>query len=222
MALITFRERTLDGSQGRVLYTGDHADDAAALTHCASAGVDLTRADLSNRVLDGANVSGLIAPKCDLRGASCRNWVADRLVNRRTCELSASLLQGATITGVLTHANLACTQPTRFRAETGPGTRLRGVDWSACPDVIELPVPHREKLATGRVIALRNGTGWKVHAGDRGVMTEAQAKVTLAERPEYADALAYLDSDECLRLKAEIEAQPASALETKTETATKR
>lgn len=211
MAIVTFRMRTDDGSQGRVLYTGDHASDAAALTHCAANGVDLTRADLSNRTLDGANVSGLIAPKCDLRNSSCRNWTADRRVGGRVCELSASLLQGATISGVFTAANLACTQPTRFRAETGANTRLRGVDWSQCPDVIELPVTRRERDRVGRVVALRNGTGWKVHAGERGVMTETDARTQLATNADYAPALAYLDSQECLARKAEIEARPASA-----------
>jgi hypothetical protein len=206
-----FRERTLDGTQGRVLYTGVHADDAAALTHCAANGVNLTRADLSGRTLDGANVSGLIAPKCDLRGASCRNWVADRLVSGRACELSASLLQGAVITGTLTYANLACTQPTALRAELGPNTRIRGCDWSLCPDVLEPPIPRAVRDRVGRVVVARNGTGWRVHAGDDGCMTEAQAKVTLASRTEYAQALEWLDSAEAATAKAAIEARPVGS-----------
>jgi hypothetical protein len=207
MAIVTIRMRTDDGSQGRVLYTGDHASEAAALTHCAANGVDLTRADLSNRTLDGANVSGLIAPKCDLRNSSCRNWTADRRVGGRVCELSASMLQGAVITGTLTHANLACTQPTALRAELGANTRIRGCDFSRCPDVLELLKSQR----VGVVIACRNGTGWKVHAGDDGCMTEAQAKTALGARPEYAQAMAWLDSAEAAQAKAAIEARPVGS-----------
>lgn len=212
MAIVTFRERTEDEvSQGRVLYTGDHANDAAALTHCAANGISLNRADLRNRNLDGANVSGLIAPKADLRGASCRNWTADRRVGGRVCELSAAILEGAVITGTLTVANLACTQPTAFRAETGAETRIRGCDWSRCPDVLVLPTPREEVTRTGKCIALRNGVGWKVHAGARGVLTEAQAKVTLAALPEYAAAMAWLDTPEATAAKAAIEARPAGS-----------
>lgn len=213
MAIVTFRMRTDDGSQGRVLYTGDHASDAAALTHCAANGVDLTRADLSNRTLDGADVSGLIAPKCDLRRSSCRGWIADKVVNGRVCELSASMLQGAIITSsAFTHANLECTQPTSFRCNVGPGTRLRGVDWSRCPDVIELPVSRRELDRVGRVVACRNGSsGWKVHAGRRGVFAETDARAQLAAEADYAPLVAYLDSAECAARKAEIEARPAGA-----------
>jgi hypothetical protein len=212
MAIVTFRMRTDDGSQGRVLYTGDHVSEAAALTHCAANGVDLTRADLSNHTLDGANVSGLIAPKCDLRNSSCRNWTADRTVAGRTCELSASLLQGAVITGTLTFVNLECTQPTTFRCNVGPATRLRGADWSQCPDVIELPVTRRELDRVGRVVACRNGSsGWKVHAGERGVFTETDARTQLATEADYAQLLAYLDSPECAQRKTEIEARPVAA-----------
>jgi hypothetical protein len=132
-------------------------------------------------------------------------------VNGRTCELSASLLQGARISSAaFTHANLSCCgAPAAFRVEPGPNLRLRGVDWSQCPDVIELPVAKRERDRVGRVLAVRNGTGWKVHAGTRGVMTEATARTTLAAVPEYAETLAYLDSAECTQRKSEIEARPA-------------
>lgn len=200
MAIQTFQTAT-----GAVLYSGDHVSRIAALEFCALNGVYLGGVVLAGETLNGANVSGLQAPDADLQGALCRNWVADRLVGGRMLELSAARLQGAIITGTLTFANLACTQPTGFRAETGANTRLRGCDWSLCPDVIVLPVRDDH---VGKVIALRNGTGWKVHAGARGVLAEAQAKVTLAARPEYAAAMAWLDTQEAIDAKATIDGRP--------------
>lgn len=169
------------------------------------AGVDFAHADFRGVIFDGADISGLWAPHADFEGASMRNVTANRAVLGRVLELSSASLQGCVITGTLTHANLACTHPTAMRAELGANTRIRGVDWSDCPDVIVLPVRDD---AVGKVIACRNGTGWKVHAGARGVLSEAQAKVTLAARPEYAAALAYLDSAEGVAAKAAIDARP--------------
>lgn len=169
------------------------------------AGVDFAHADLRGVVFDNQDISGLWAPGADFTGASMVNVTANRAVLGRVLELSSASLQGCTITGTLTHANLSCTHPTAMRAELGPNTRIRGCDWSDCPDVIVLPVRDD---AVGKVIALRNGTGWKVHAGDRGVLSEAQAKVTLAARPEYAAAMTWLDSAEAVSAKAAIEARP--------------
>lgn len=192
---------------GATLYAGDHPTRIAALEHCAANGVPLDDVVLAGETLDGARVSGLHAPRADLRGSSCLGWIADRAVGGRVLELSAAQLGGCPFDGAaLTHANLLCTRPTSFRVETGANTNLRGCDWSACPDVIVLPVRDDQ---VGKVIALRNGTGWKVHAGERGVLTEAQAKVTLAARPEYTAALAWLDSAEGVAAKAAIDARPA-------------
>lgn len=211
MPILTINRRADAG--GGVLFSRDVANDAALLTHCAANGIDLTRADLSGRTWDGANISGLIAPKSDLRNASLRNVVADRLVAGRTCELSGSMLTGAIITSsAFTHANLACcSSPLGFRVEPGPSLRLRGCDWGACPDVLELPISRAERTRTGKALALRNGTGWRVHAGERGVLTEAQAKVTLAALPEYAAAMAWLDTPEATAAKAAIDARPAGS-----------
>jgi hypothetical protein len=186
--------------------------DAAAIAHCATNAIDLTRANLSGCDFDGADISGLWAPKSDLRNSTLRNVTANKIVNGRMCELSASMLQGAIITGTMTHANLACCgSPLGFRVTPGPQLRVRGIDW-ACPDVIVHTVRDD---AVGKVISLRNGTGWRVHAGDRGVLTEAQAKTQLAQSADptiaakYAPVIAWLESAEGLAAKATIEARPA-------------
>jgi uncharacterized protein YjbI with pentapeptide repeats len=117
----------------RVLYAGEHASDAEALTYCAANGVDLTRADLSGRTWDDADISGLVAPTCDLRTASCRRVKA---LGPLPLVLAASQLQGSVWDDAeLLVANLACTHPTSFaRVRVSAQTDLSGIDWSDCSD----------------------------------------------------------------------------------------
>jgi hypothetical protein len=204
----------LDGA-GEQVYRGDHADLRAAVVHCAASRISLAGADLRATVLDDADLTGLWAPNCDLRGASCQRV---RMTGPRVAELSASLLQDCDFAGaVMPYVNLACTKITRFhRVQLGDQSRIRGCNWSACPDVIVLPV--RDDNA-GKVIALRNGIGWKVHSGDRGgCKPEAEAKQLLTMLPDrtarerYVAAFAYLESAEGLASKAAIDALMAASL----------
>lgn len=204
--IITYLDRA-----GRVLYTGDHADEAEAAAHCARQRVSLAGADLRGVVWDGADLSGIRCEHSDMRGASLRGVTA---TGPRDAEFSACVFDADTvISGTMTHANFACAgTPGRFRVETGPRTRLRGCNWDACPDVIRMPVRDDR---VGQVYAMRNGTGWKVCAGERGVMAEAQAKTVLCALPDvgarYVAAFAYLESPEVVQRKAEIEARPDGA-----------
>lgn len=203
---------TITTIDGRTLYQGDHDSPGEAVAHCAAQGIALDGADLRGYVLDGQDLSGLFAPNCDLTGASLVGVVANRLVKGRQLELSAALLDGAVIEDCdFAVANLSCTRPTTFkRCVVDSTTRLRGIDWSDCSDVIVLPVKDDR---VGKVVALHDGRTWNVHAGERGVLAEALAKQTLEALPndqdigrKYQTAFAYLESPEGQQRKAAIEA----------------
>jgi len=207
--IITWRERST--GLGRVLFTGDFPSEADAAAHCARQSISLAFADLRNVVWDGADISGLRAENSDFTGASLRNI---RATGPAIAEFSACLFDAATeITGQLTHVNFACSSaPGVFRVDAGTRVRMRGCNWDACQDVIKLPVRDD---AAGQVYAVINGAGWKVHAGERATLLEADAKMLLTALPgvgaQYAQAFAYLESPEVVQRKAEIEARPAAA-----------
>lgn len=204
--MATIRDRS-----GNTLRVGVAATVQLEVLACIAADVALPLADFRGVNFDGLDLSGLQAPEADFTGGSMLNITANKLVRGKPLELSAALLQGVPITGTLTVANLACTRPTMLRADMGPSTRIRGCDFSGCPDVLVLPVKDDQ---VGVVISFRNGAGWKIHAGDRGVLTEAQAKTQLAQNADatiaakYAPAVAYLESAEGVQAKATIDARP--------------
>jgi uncharacterized protein YjbI with pentapeptide repeats len=196
-----------------VVLPGAILTDAAALAFCAANAIDLKGANLSGCDFNGADISGLWAPNSDMRNCTFRNAVANRAVGGRICEVSASMLQGSIITGTLTHANLACCgAPLGFRVTPGPQLRVRGIDWSSCPDVLLLPVRDDR---VGRVIAVSNSVSWRVHAGERGVLTEAEARTQLAQNADtalaarYSPSLTWLEGTDGVAAKATIDGRAA-------------
>lgn len=200
---------TINNRAGVPIRVGVAATVPLEVLACIAADVSLAGADLRNVVLDGLDLSGLQAPEADFTGGSMKGITANKLVNGKMLELSAAQLQGVPITSTTPLlVNLACTHPTAFRADLAATSVIRGVDWSECPDVIVLPVKDD---TVGKVIAFRNGSGWKVHAGAKGVLAEATAKSTLASDPKYTAAMAWLDTPEAVAAKAAIDARPVGS-----------
>lgn len=199
MPVQTYRERTVNGVQGPVIHTGNYASRAAGVVFCAANGIALPYVHLVGDVLDDCDLSGLQAPGADLRGASCRRIIANKLVNGLPLNLAAAQLQGCLLGNApLTHVDLSCTHPTAFRrVQLGALARLRGVDWADCPNVLVLPVRDDQ---VGRAVVFYDGVNVQVHAGERGVLNEAAAQTTLEALPNgtqaqrYRDAFAWLAS----------------------------
>ena len=199
---------TIRNRAGVVIHSGALATVELEVMACIVGGISLAEADLRGVNLAGRNLAGLFAPGCDLTGANLSNITAN---GPGVLELSAAELvdidwRGAT----LNVAKLDCTAPNRFAGVTvGPQCRLAGVNWSRCPDVIVLPV--RDDRALGKVVAMRNGGTWRVHAGARAVGAEATAKAALEALPgadgqKYREAFAWLEGPEGQSKKAEVAA----------------
>lgn len=212
MATITIRARSTYDANGQevlgaVLYQGEHAGLVQAVEHCAQSGVFLGNASFIGARLSGANISGLQAPGADFTGADLTNVRADALVNGVRANIAAATLYQATFTGTLTEIDMSCTMPVAFRAVIGSGTRIRGCNFLACPDVLQLGItPSR-----GVWIAMRNGPQWKVHAGSDNlgnhVYNEDAAYGALMSDARYAAKLQWLGGPTGQAAKAAIDAR---------------